>query len=81
MLRLLEKGGFVRREAQTPREFAASLGAASPGAALQPKAVALSPAVREFTEIYAQARFGGAACDTSRMRALLAQVRAGLRAR
>ncbi len=81
MLRLLEKGGFVRREAQTPREFAASLGAASPGAALQPKAVALSPAVREFTEIYAQARFGGAACDTSRMRALLTQVRTSLRAR
>jgi hypothetical protein len=76
MLRLLEKGGFVRREAQTPLEFAASL-----GATLQPKAVALSPAVREFTEIYAQARFGGAACDTSRMRALLTQVRAGLRAR
>jgi hypothetical protein len=72
LLRLLEKSGFARRESQTPLEFAA---------ALQPKAAALSPAVREFTKIYAHARFGGAPCDTSRLRALLAQIRASLRAR
>jgi transglutaminase-like putative cysteine protease len=41
----------------------------------------LSPAVREFTEIYAQARFGEAPCDASRLRVLLSQVRATLRAR
>src|SRR5271168_5139525 len=72
LLRVLEKRGFARRESQTPREFAA---------ALQPAAAVVSPAVREFTEIYAHARFGGAACDTSRLRALLGQIRSGLRTR
>ena len=75
LLRVLEKRGFARRETQTPREFAAEL-----GAGLQANAAGVSPAVREFTEIYAHARFGGALCDTSRLRALLAQIRAGLRA-
>jgi len=32
--------------------------------------------VREFTDLYAQARFGGAACDAFRLRALLDQIRA-----
>ncbi|MGA2420995.1 MAG: DUF3488 and transglutaminase-like domain-containing protein [Candidatus Acidiferrum sp.] len=72
LLRVLEKRGFARRESQTPREFAAEL---------RPTAAGVSPAVREFTEIYAHARFGGAACDTSRLRALLAQIRSGLRTR
>jgi hypothetical protein len=36
----------------------------------------LGPAVREFTMIYAQARFGGAPCDTMRLRGLLEQIRA-----
>jgi hypothetical protein len=76
LLRLLEKRGFVRRETQTPREFAASFAEAP-----EPKAGQLSPAVREFTEIYAHARFGGAVCDTVRMRDLLTQVRTSLRAR
>jgi transglutaminase-like putative cysteine protease len=76
LLHLLEKRGYVRRETQTPREFAASF-AETP----QPEAGKLSPAVREFTEIYAHARFGGAACDTTRMRHLLTQVRTGLRPR
>ncbi len=76
LLRVLEKRGIARRESQTPREFAAAL-----GGMLQSKAAGLTPAVREFTEIYAHARFGGAACDTSRLRVLLAQIRAGLRAR
>jgi protein-glutamine gamma-glutamyltransferase len=65
LLRLLEKRGFSRREAQTPREFAASL-------ALQG---GLAPTVQEFTDIYVQARFGGAPCDAFRLRALLEQVR------
>jgi hypothetical protein len=76
LLRLLEKRGFVRRETQTPREFAALFAEAQ-----EPKAGELSPAVREFTEIYAHARFGGAVCDTVRMRDLLTQVRTSLRAR
>jgi hypothetical protein len=65
LLRLLAKRGFARKESQTAMEFA--------GALSEPR---LAPAVREFTQIYAQARFGGAACDTQRLRGLLAQIRA-----
>lgn len=65
LLRLLERKGFSRLATQTPREFAASL-------ALQP---ALAPTVREFTDLYLQARFGGAPCDALRLRTLLEQVR------
>ena len=36
----------------------------------------LAPVVREFTQIYTHARFGGAPCDTLRLRGLLEQVRA-----
>jgi transglutaminase-like putative cysteine protease len=64
LLRLLERHGFVRRATQTPLEFAASV-----------QTPALSLAVREFTSIYASARYGGAPCDTSRLRHLLQQVR------
>jgi len=71
LLRLLERKGFSRSEAQTPREFAASL-------ALQP---ALSPAVWEFTDLYLQARFGGLPCDALRLRALLETVRSAPRPR
>jgi transglutaminase-like putative cysteine protease len=63
-LRLLERHGFARRPAQTPLEFASSV--------QTPK---LALAVREFTSIYASARFGGAPCDTSRLRHLLEQIR------
>jgi transglutaminase-like putative cysteine protease len=66
LLRVLARRGFTRNEAQTPMEFADSL-------ALQP---GLAPAVREFTDLYAQARFGGVACDAFRLHALLAQIRA-----
>ena len=69
LLRLLEKRGFARRDAQTAGEFAASF-------ALQP---ALAPAVREFTDLYARARFGGAPCDAFRLRALLDVVRSAPR--
>jgi hypothetical protein len=65
LLRVLAKRGFARKETQTALEFA--------GAVSEPR---LAPAVREFTQIYAQARFGGAACDTERLRGLLTQIRA-----
>jgi protein-glutamine gamma-glutamyltransferase len=64
LLRLLERRGFARRPAQTPLEFALSV--QTPG---------LAPAVREFTSIYAGARYGGAPCDTPRLRHLLEQIR------
>jgi hypothetical protein len=38
---------------------------------------ALTPALLEFTQIYAHARFGGAPCDTTRLRGLLEQIRSG----
>jgi Ca2+/Na+ antiporter len=64
LLRLLERHGFARRATQTPLEF--SLTVQTP---------ALAPAVREFTSIYACARYGGAPCDTLRLRHLLEQIR------
>lgn len=63
-LRLLERHGFARLPTETPLEFASSVQTAR-----------LAPAVREFTSIYASARFGGAACDTFRLRHLLEQIR------
>jgi transglutaminase-like putative cysteine protease len=69
LLRVLEKQGFRRTEGQTPREFATSF-------VLQP---ALAPAVTEFTDLYAQARFGGLPCDAFRLRALLEQIRSSPR--
>jgi protein-glutamine gamma-glutamyltransferase len=70
LLRLLETRGFSRAEAQTPREFAGSF-------TLQPS---LAPAVREFTDLYLQARFGGRPCDALRLRTLLDTVRSTPRA-
>jgi transglutaminase-like putative cysteine protease len=70
LLRTLARSGFMRLDSQTPLEFAAAVDAPS-----------LAPAVREFTQIYAHARFGGAACNTSRLRQLLDQIRAALRRR
>ncbi len=70
MLRTLARRGLRREETQTPLEFAAAVD--SPN---------LAPSVREFTRLYAHARFGGAPCDTSRLKQLLDQVRAALRAR
>jgi hypothetical protein len=64
LLRLLERHGFARRAAQTPLEFALSVQTPS-----------LTPAVSEFTRIYSNARYGGAPCDTSRLRRLLEQIR------
>jgi hypothetical protein len=70
LLRLLERHGFARGAAQTPLEF--SLTVQTP---------ALAPAVREFTSIYAYARYGGAPCDTLRLRHLLEQIREAPRRR
>ena len=64
LLRLLERRGFTRRATQTPLEFASSV-----------QISALAPAVGEFTRIYASARYGGAPCDTPRLRHLLEQIR------
>ncbi len=70
LLRVLARRGLLRMESQTPFEFAAAVD--SPN---------LAPAVREFTHIYAHARFGGAPCDTSRLRQLLDQIRGIQRSR
>jgi transglutaminase-like putative cysteine protease len=70
LLRMLARRGFLRVESQTPLEFAAAVN--SPN---------LAPAVQEFTEIYAHARFGGAPCNTTRLRQLLDQIRMVLRSR
>jgi hypothetical protein len=64
----MERRGLRRMESQTPFEFAAAVNSPQ-----------LAPAVHEFTQIYARARFGGAPCDTMRLGQLLDQVRAILR--
>ena len=70
LLRMLARRGLRREATQTPFEFAAAVDSPS-----------LAPAVHEFTQLYAHARFGGAPCDTTRLRQLLEQVRAALRGR
>jgi protein-glutamine gamma-glutamyltransferase len=70
LLRVLSRRGLRREASQTPLEFAAALDA--PG---------VSPAVDEFTSLYVRARFGGTPCDAPRLRALIQQARAALRAR
>ncbi|HEV1995327.1 MAG TPA: DUF3488 and transglutaminase-like domain-containing protein [Candidatus Acidoferrum sp.] len=70
LLRMLARRGLMRDVSQTPFEFAAAVD--SPN---------LAPAVREFTQLYAHARFGGAPCETMRLRQLLDHIRAALRAR
>jgi hypothetical protein len=70
LLRTLARRGLQRFESQTPFEFAATVHSPT----------LVSP-VREFTQIYAHARFGGATCDTTRLRQLLDQIRMVLRSR
>jgi transglutaminase-like putative cysteine protease len=70
LLYLLARRGFARQPTQTPFEFAAAVS--------QPR---LAPAVYEFTQCYTQARFGGAPCDTVRLRALLEQIRSSFASR
>ncbi len=70
LLRVLARRGLTRGASQTPLEFAAAVD--SPH---------LAPSVQEFTQLYAHARYGGAPCDTTRLRQLLDQVRTALRGR
>ena len=70
LLRILARRGLRRGDSQTPFEFAAAVHAPN-----------LAPSVREFTRIYAHARFGGAPCDTTRLSQLLGQIRTAPRAR
>jgi transglutaminase-like putative cysteine protease len=70
LLYLLARRGFARQPTQTPLEFAAAVS--------QPR---LAPAVYEFTQCYTQARYGGAPCDTIRLRALLEQIRSSFSSR
>ena len=70
MLALLRRHGFTRKESQTAQEFTASI----------PKA-SLRNTLGEFTRLYSAARFGHAACDVAKLRALLALMRTDLRAR
>ena len=70
LLYLLARRGFPRQPTQTPFEFAAGLS--------RPR---LAPAVHEFTRYYTQARYGGAPCDTIRLRALLEQIRSSFASR
>ena len=70
LLRMLARRGLMRGVSQTPLEFAAAVDSQN-----------LAPAVQEFTQLYTHARFGGAPCDTTRLRQLLDQVRAALRGR
>jgi transglutaminase-like putative cysteine protease len=70
LLGLMGRHGYARGETQTPFEFAAAV-----------EKPALHSLVGEFTLIYAAARFGGAACDASRLQQLLGTIRTELRAR
>src|SRR6202790_4527399 len=70
LLYLLARRGFARQPTQTPFEFAEAVSL--------PR---LAPAVHEFTQHYTQARYGGAPCDTIRLRALLEQIRSSFASR
>ena len=70
LLQVLERRGFARRESQTALEFASTV-----------RTPMLAPVVREFTQVYADSRFGGAPCDVPRLHGLLEQVRSALRSR
>jgi transglutaminase-like putative cysteine protease len=70
LLYLLARRGFARQPTQTPFEFAAAVS--------QPR---VAPALQEFTQHYTQARFGGAPCDTIRLRVLLEQIRSSFASR
>jgi|HubBroStandDraft_4_1064222.scaffolds.fasta_scaffold04954_5 transglutaminase-like putative cysteine protease len=70
LLFLLARRGFARQPTQTPFEFAEAVSL--------PR---LAPAVHEFTQHYTRTRYGGAPCDTVRLRALLEQIRSSFRSR
>lgn len=64
MLRLLERRGWRKSPAQTPLEFAASIGVPE-----------FAGPVGELTELYQSARFGSAPADARRVAFLLAALR------
>jgi protein-glutamine gamma-glutamyltransferase len=70
LLRVLERRGFAHQASQTPQEFASTV-----------QTPVLAPAVREFTQVYAESRFGGAPCDVPRLHGLLEQIRSAPRSR
>jgi transglutaminase-like putative cysteine protease len=70
MLQLMGRHGYQRAETQTAFEFAEVV-----------KKPGLSPYVREFAAVYAEARFGGPNGDLSRLQQLLGNIRKELRAR
>jgi hypothetical protein len=70
MLQLMGRHGYQRAETQTAFEFAEVV--RKPG---------LNAPVREFAELYVEARFGGTSGDLSRLEELLLTIRKELRAR
>jgi hypothetical protein len=70
MLRLLEKRGWIKSEAQTPLEFAAAIPASD-----------VSSPVARLTELYQSARFGSQPAPAGQMSALLSMIREAVRAR
>lgn len=68
MLRLMRHHGYERGETQTAFEFAESVQAAH-----------LNAAVREFTQVYVEARFGSATENFTRMQQLLNVIRTDLK--
>ncbi len=70
MLRLLEKRGWIKSEAQTPLEFAAAIPASD-----------VSTPVARLTELYQSARFGSQPAPAGQMSALLSLIREAVRTR
>jgi hypothetical protein len=68
MLRILDRGGIRKTDAQTPMEFAASL----------PNGM-LSAPVFELTSIYQAARYGGKAGDPKQTSSLIDRIQDFLR--
>jgi transglutaminase-like putative cysteine protease len=69
LLQLMGRHGYARTDAQTAFEFAAAVNKDG-----------LTAPLREFTQIYAEARFGPANSDLTRLRELLGTIRTELRA-
>jgi len=70
MLHLMGRHGYERPKSQTAFEFAAGV-----------KKPSLKASVREFTQIYVEARFGASGGDVTRLQQLLGTIRTELRAR
>jgi hypothetical protein len=68
MLRLLEGRGWAKSPEQTPLEFAAALTSSE-----------LAVPVKQLTQVYQAARFGGRAADPGQLASLLADVQNALR--